>query len=738
VSLLLLFSATKAVSNGGEGVHGVTVDTTNSGYGGSNAWTSVTVGTGATCVYDNTAVAKGSSAIRISTAGTASQVFTTWLGPLPSHGRDFGRLYFRFASGGAARTLMRSRSGGTQVARIALSAADKLELRNGANSTVATGTATLSAGTWYRIEWDVQPGTGTDATLYLYAGDSTTPLETITANSTYSSGSTVDEHAFGQVVSTASLPSLWLDGMQANSTGLPGPAVGVAYVETQSSSNAAGATVTTSATIPAGATGFATLSGVPTSATLAPASGWTVANAVQAQSTSFQAESYAATAVAASTAYAFSQGASTRYTVTATVVAGAQTTLGGTSQAVRAAANNHTTPALAVKAGSLLIATFTARVFSADVPSMNTWTLDTAAIAAGWVRQADAVGADGSTNTRHMVATLAVAADATVSCTAALASAEPAIVNIAEHRAATTTTQQAAASLTAAPTLTAGATGTAAAAATLNASPTLTAAGTAQTTAAATLASTPTLTAAATPERPAAATLTAAPTLTAGGTTTAAAAVTMSATPTLTAAATRAQPAAATLTATPTLATAADRTVPAAAALTATPTLAATASGANDATATLTATPTLDAAATPVRPATAALVAAPTLTAAAVQTAGGAVLLVAAPTLTAGATGLAPAAVALVASPVLNANGARLVPAAVLLTASPVLVAGGTTAPGDAVVLLVAAPTLTATATVVAVTVVPAAYARTGYTATRHRPGTARTYARPGVTTARR
>jgi hypothetical protein len=213
-----------------------TVTTGNSGGSSGDAFGGVTIGTNASAVFDTAQAAQGSLSYRLATGGTSTTVFLQWT--FTGVARIFFRAYFRLASVGAARSLIRIRAAGAQVARIALSASDTLELRNGGNSVVDTSTATVSANTWYRIEGDITVGTSQSGTVNLYTGESTTLTEAVTATATYGSG-TADEIHYGQVVNASNLANLWLDGLDVNDVGLPGPAVVSAAAECATATMAA-------------------------------------------------------------------------------------------------------------------------------------------------------------------------------------------------------------------------------------------------------------------------------------------------------------------------------------------------------------------------------------------------------------------------------------------------------------------------------------------------------------------
>lgn len=209
------------------GSNGSAVTTGNSGSGSGSAWNSVS-SSSSTVEFSTSQSVAGSFSYRLATGGTSATANLIWdSSSIGSPTHVYGRVYFRLPAANVDREIARWRRGTTQVARLRFNGTSSvLELRQGNNSAPATsggtGTVTLSANTWYRVEWDIQAGTLTN-TIYLYAGDSTTPLETITGNGVFATGGVINEVGFGQFTAAASLGDLFLDAIVLNDTGLPGP-----------------------------------------------------------------------------------------------------------------------------------------------------------------------------------------------------------------------------------------------------------------------------------------------------------------------------------------------------------------------------------------------------------------------------------------------------------------------------------------------------------------------------------
>lgn len=202
-----------------------TVTTANSATGGSAFDAVVTAG--ATLVFDTGQFAHGASAFRLATvaSATASMSWTTAIGAAKA--RVYGHLYLRATDFTAVSLILaRLRGAAAQAARITVDTAGRLQLRNGANSVVDTALVgnAMAVNTWYRIAYDIAIGASATSSLWLYAGDSSTLIEQLTAVANYGTNN-IDEANFGTTNASANVPSYWLDELQINDTGVPGPAL---------------------------------------------------------------------------------------------------------------------------------------------------------------------------------------------------------------------------------------------------------------------------------------------------------------------------------------------------------------------------------------------------------------------------------------------------------------------------------------------------------------------------------
>jgi len=215
------------VNSADGGTDGVTVTTGNSGGASGDAWDRITrTDATATCAYDAAQSAHGGMSIRQATGAIASETNMRWDISVGTLERCTGRCYFRMAAVGVdppgTRHLVRFKGAGSLTARFQVKSTASIELRNGANSIVATSDLEVVANEWYRVEWDIVPGVGQYSQLAIFASpDSLTPDEVIGATSDY--GTQIDYVEFGQFTQHIGIPDLWFDDLMAASELYPGP-----------------------------------------------------------------------------------------------------------------------------------------------------------------------------------------------------------------------------------------------------------------------------------------------------------------------------------------------------------------------------------------------------------------------------------------------------------------------------------------------------------------------------------
>lgn len=201
------------------GSNGTTVTTGNSGGASGNAANTVTTGASFTHRFTTAQAAHGTLSLE-QAGGAGTQCHFTWdFGPVD---RIYGRAYVRFATGFQARSLIQCRAAASQTWRIALLGTGAVVFNNAANTTLDTS-PTLSLDTWYRIEYDVTQSTG-NATVTIYAGDSTTPFDTLSASGASLGTADYDEVRHGQIANATGLNSMFWDDLDVNDIALPGPA----------------------------------------------------------------------------------------------------------------------------------------------------------------------------------------------------------------------------------------------------------------------------------------------------------------------------------------------------------------------------------------------------------------------------------------------------------------------------------------------------------------------------------
>lgn len=204
-----------------------TVTSGNSGGSSGNAFDSVSVGTGATVVYDNAQAALGSFSCRMGTTGTSSLAYVSWT--LASVTTDYSRGYLRLTSlpSAAAQPVLRYLSGGSQSFRVNVKSAGTIEVRDAGNSVVGTTTAAISAGQFWRMEIRtvLSATVGQVELRYFASPNGTTPTETLnlsgltlTANAT--------EIRWGVGAALANAVSAWFDNVATEGSTWLGPATG--------------------------------------------------------------------------------------------------------------------------------------------------------------------------------------------------------------------------------------------------------------------------------------------------------------------------------------------------------------------------------------------------------------------------------------------------------------------------------------------------------------------------------
>lgn len=206
-------SLTKSAS----GTDGVTITTGNSGLD------VVTIGSNATAVYASNEwkFSTGASSVQCF-AGLTTQVTALWPSGMTTH---YGSFYVTADSLPAGtRIIYKLTDAGVTADRVTfvMLSTGAIRMRNAAAGTVATFAVACSAGTRYRVDYR-DDGSGTGAwEMHLFAGDSTTPLDS-QVGGTANFGGAIGAVFFGWQTSSASSPGIRVDHVTINDTGLPGP-----------------------------------------------------------------------------------------------------------------------------------------------------------------------------------------------------------------------------------------------------------------------------------------------------------------------------------------------------------------------------------------------------------------------------------------------------------------------------------------------------------------------------------
>lgn len=217
------------------GTNGTTPTTADTGSG--DALGIVTPGSVSIVQYSSSHPAHGGMGYKLANHTATAEIAT--IGQLDSAGGAasvFGAFYYTcdVTPTGTLRVMRVRKSGGANVGNIVHLTSNLLQIRTGSDGSVYSFTHAMTAGTLYRVEWNVVVNGTASATLQarMYSGDSTTLIEdsgaqTVTATATVSA---VDRAEYGQgTTSTSAWPDVstgaqYFDDLKAFYTDWPGPA----------------------------------------------------------------------------------------------------------------------------------------------------------------------------------------------------------------------------------------------------------------------------------------------------------------------------------------------------------------------------------------------------------------------------------------------------------------------------------------------------------------------------------
>lgn len=204
-----------------QGTNGNTVSTSD--LGNQDAWDLVSIGAGATIVYDTAHVNAGSLACKFQQTGAACTI--RWVASYGTQTDHYGRAYvYITAAPTGSIQFMRTQTSATNTGFITILSTSKLRIQDAAANT-ATTTASVSTNQWVRVEWHILHSTTVgilEAKLFNTAS-STTPTETITISSA-DTGSSSDRILFGFPGNLTEGP-FWMDSIIATANDYPGPLV---------------------------------------------------------------------------------------------------------------------------------------------------------------------------------------------------------------------------------------------------------------------------------------------------------------------------------------------------------------------------------------------------------------------------------------------------------------------------------------------------------------------------------
>lgn len=211
------------------GAENVTVTAANSGGASGDAWDTVVTGANATQQYKADVVLNGKRSITQFTGASSVSCYSQWTAKIAARWpagmtTNYGGCYLRISAIPGVDTTfveMSDAAGTTNRANIRVRSTGAIRLRNAANGTVTTTATILSVNTWYRVEWRVDGSITGAYTISLFLGNSTSAIETISGTANF--GGVIGTYRFGFVANVANSIQYWLDGMQVNDTGLPGP-----------------------------------------------------------------------------------------------------------------------------------------------------------------------------------------------------------------------------------------------------------------------------------------------------------------------------------------------------------------------------------------------------------------------------------------------------------------------------------------------------------------------------------
>src|ERR1019366_6315303 len=218
------------LTNSFEGVaNGTTLSTGNTG--GTSGQAADVVQNDPTCslVASNSTSAHGNISFYTATGSTAGKSFFEWSTQLGTVTTHYGRAYINpTGTPGSTDSIIEfDDSTGTWAGAIQITNGGKLQIQDASYSYVRTFATTLSAGNWYRVEWQLISSTTVgQMVLSLFNLDSTSALETFTTTAAQNFGSNCKGVKYGWGSGNhANQPGVYIDDVGLSTTGAMGPLV---------------------------------------------------------------------------------------------------------------------------------------------------------------------------------------------------------------------------------------------------------------------------------------------------------------------------------------------------------------------------------------------------------------------------------------------------------------------------------------------------------------------------------
>lgn len=207
-------------NNAEGGTNGATVTVANSGGASGTAFSSLSIGTGATFAYDNTH-ARGTLAYKVATGTTNAVAYVQRNVTATATMGGRGYVYLTTAPP-ALHTVFRMMSGATVVADIRITTAGNFELNNTVGGTTVTSTQTIPLNAWVRFTWLLNISAGSFVAHFYDTADAalidTLPL----TGQSFGAIVTVDRMRTGVVLARADQPAFWLDDLAIDDAAEPG------------------------------------------------------------------------------------------------------------------------------------------------------------------------------------------------------------------------------------------------------------------------------------------------------------------------------------------------------------------------------------------------------------------------------------------------------------------------------------------------------------------------------------